>query len=1035
MKPYFDAVIVTPLSEEFESALLHFKFEEDISTGAEVRFRVSIENCELRLLLVRQPAMGRAGSQSALLNALNDYEIGMAICLGIAGVLSNDLKIGDICYSKSIVDVLDNAKIVDGGKTESEITFSPTYYSTPVEIVTAIARNKLNPVYKERFLAWSEACFSHGKILIPATFVGKQKKEEQLETPSVFEGLIACGDVCASAAYRKKLQGLDRKVLAIETESGGLFYAAQLRQIPALTVRGISDYADVDKTVFEEQTAGNARVVAAFNAASFLKHQLSSELMRAWFAQRLAQRSAATEQISLLAPPPRDAVGDAIANLSKSFDDKLRELEPSYSLQTKGYRIPVPRIRLLDDRSATDEPQDWSDPIEIREAIREARAIVLTVPKDYPDHSLSWIVANELLAAQRNDKQVLSVVIESKLLRRPKPGFNEQLPSFVRDLRDSPEVQLLFVIDEFRFDSRTRTAFLLEQINLFPNACFIVVTRDKANVLVESEFAASAGAKIAHIDSISFVEISHFIQKNFAMPAPASEVAATRLRETFSRYELAAHPSYFAGIPRDTLAALLDANRRGELIQLAVAGYLSFVVANDEASVVLSRTTREHFLAELSIALNVEKRNLTEVELAAYVQEMSSKFDYGVSPVSFVNSFVTKGILHFDDGGHVRFTLPFIESYLLAKRLHEQPALARKYFMLPDSDFDLPTFALYSELGASPEFIDHVAAALTAATDELAKEVNEPNILLSSALSPVMLRKPERLKAIQKRLNKAVTDVRSDRDQSQEKQRLLDASDRIKERAAQKSEAKDASKVKEHTFDALNRAMNVWIVGANLLGSGVERIPASAKRDLISRVVHLAGLIIDRWTRVHQSVDFAVLKSEMMGDADFVASLAKSDSEEHVAEAKTVIDSLVDLLEYVWIAQPFRRMIETLCEEAREKVLAESLRNAKIDGEPDRLIHSIWLADIDPKTGRQSLLKSIKELPDSMFLRVVIASHLMTRVFWKHWKADDRLVLLEAANETLKAVGKTYDKSAIGRQIARPRASKKRPKRARKLLQ
>jgi hypothetical protein len=69
---------------------------------------------------------------------------------------------------------------------------------------------------------------------------------------------------------------------------------------------------------------------------------------------------------------------------------------------------------------------------------------------------------------------------------------------------------------------------------------------------------------MAFVCDVSFVEIAYFLQKNFEMPAAASEVVAVRLRETFHKYKLAAHPSYFAGIPRSTLNALLQVNRRAE---------------------------------------------------------------------------------------------------------------------------------------------------------------------------------------------------------------------------------------------------------------------------------------------------------------------------------------------------------------------------------------------------------------------------------------------------------------------------------------
>ena len=128
------------------------------------------------------------------------------------------------------------------------------------------------------------------------------------------------------------------------------------------------------------------------------------------------------------------------------------------------------------------------------------------------------------------------------------------------------------------------------------------------------------------------MEISSFLQKNFEMPASASEVVAVRLRETFHRYALPAHPSYFADIPRNTLNALLQANRRAELIEIAVVGYLSFVVADDKEPISLSRTTREKFLSDLVFSMKVKQESFTEAQLTARAETFAKEFDFGISP-------------------------------------------------------------------------------------------------------------------------------------------------------------------------------------------------------------------------------------------------------------------------------------------------------------------------------------------------------------------------------------------------------------------
>ncbi len=1017
MKPYFDTAIIVPLNEEFEEVAGHFKFEEDLSTSTQLRFRVSLRATELQLLLVKQEVMGRTASQAALFSTMEDYDLGLGVCLGIAGALSTDLNVGDVCFSKDIVDVLDNAKITQDSNGKMEISFWPTYYQSPIEVITAVNRNRYNPVFKKDYLDWQELSERKGRDLIPSQFIGKSGALETISKPSAIEGLICCGDVCASQAYRDKLRNMHRKVLAIETESGGFFSAAKIRNVSALTVRGISDYADQDKNNLERQTDGKTRKLAIDNATSFLSSQLSSELLSAWFATKRAARQDDKQQLTFLSPPAKDVVGELIASQNILFGEKLTELAPAYTLQSKGYHLPVPRIRVLDNRSgAADEI--WSDPTDVRDVLKRDRVLVLTIPKDYPDRSISWVLASDLLSGEIDQKQVIPSVIQAKDLQRPRHGVKELTSDRILQFLNSDDAQLLFVVDEFNFDSKSRTDFLLEQIESLPEARFVIVTRNGTNVVTEGSFSGRCAASIARIDDVSFVEIAHFLQKKFELTAPASEVVAARLKETFDDFELPAHPSYFAGIPRDTLAALLNANRRGELIQLAVAGYLSFIVASDKGKIVLSRTTREDFLTRLAFDMHVNDRVFSPESLVTYVEEVGNRFDYGVPPVQFISAFVSNGILHCEDG-EIVFTLPFMESYLLAKRLHEQPDAAITYFKLDREEFDLQTFGLYAELGASVEFIEHVENELTEAADSLKRELNDSHVLLGDKIVPSMLLKPDRLIAIQKRVRKAIADVRADKDRSQEKQRFLDAADRMRERASKKSEiAHDADRGEdEKAIAALEAAVKAWVVAVNLLGSGAERLEGAVKRNLIKGIVEITSLIVDQWTRVHLRVDFSALKEELKADQELLSLVAKSDSPKDQSEARKVLDSLGDLMEYVFLADPLRRMINGLCDEARESILATSFVESELRNEPQSLIQYVWLADIDAKMGRDGLMRSIRELPHSRFLRVTLATHLVTRVFWNHWKKEDRLILLDAANELLKPFGQSYNYNEIRRLI------------------
>lgn len=1012
-KEYFDVLVITPLEEEFEVALEHFKFERNLSAPDQVRLLVTLGDTSLKILLVKQNSMGKTSTQQTLTSCLTSYDIGLAVCLGIAGGLASDINIGDVCYTGEIVDVLDNAKAT--GDESVEIAFSPTYYSGCKEIETAISLNRLLPDTKNEYENWRAGRKSAAAEMIPEQFIGKAGKAETIVLPRAREAIIACAAVSASSEYNKKLKALNRKILAVETESGGLFSIAEGSGVPALSVRGISDYADADKTRFEVETNGHARKIAAANAASFLALQLSSKTLQEWFVAARKRRAPDSPELPLSSPPTTYNLADFLRKQSLQFDGKLRELAPSYGLQSKGYRLPVPRIRIAEARGSLGE-ETLSDPMEVRDALRSSRVLVIVLPKEYPDHSLSWIIANDLLSAQVDDRQLVPVVIEANAMQRPRLGVRELSPDLTFDLGSFDFTKLVFIIDEVHYDSKTRTDFLIEQIESYPDAAFIIVTRDRANVLAESDFTDRSAATVSHICAVSFIEIAHFLQKNFEWSGPAAEVIATRLRETFDNFDLPAHPTYFAGIPRDILSALLQANRRAELIQLAVAGYLSFVVSEDDQPVALSRTTREKFLSSLVVALHVKKKNFNEADLVAFVDEFRRKYDFNISSLEFVASFVNKGILHFEHGS-VQFTLPFIESYVLAKTLHEQPSHAEDYFLFGSGDFDIPTFTLYAEMGVSAGFLENLMGRLDAGITTLKHETgNQPYVLTGGELSPELLRKQERLKALQSRLQKAVDDVRADKDNFQDKQRLLDAADRIRETAARRVKEEDRAS-SESERSAVGDAIEAWFVAVTLLGAGAERLEAHVKRELIGRIIKLTNLAIDDWTRSNMSVDFSNLKQELLADLDFVHSLAASDSESDVAEARRIIDGLVDVLEFSFLAAPIRRLLGTLCEEARDKVLAESLQHADVEPGLETLFLGAWLSDVDVAKGKRSLMEGIKTLQKSRFLRVSLATHLLSRVYWKHWRKEDRLALLGLAQESLKGAGLRYDGAGIKRMI------------------
>lgn len=628
------------------------------------------------------------------------------------------------------------------------------------------------------------------------------------------------------------------------------------------------------------------------------------------------------------------------------------------------------------------------------------------------------MIADNLLTAVINEKQMIPIVIDAGLIRPPKSGFDVVAGRSVSSLLKLPEAQVIFILENIPFHSKTRMKFLLQQMDLFSDAHYIIIDRADVNIKRESDFLVQTPSLTFDVCEISFGQISHFVQKNFAMTASQSEVIALRLRAIFNRFDLSAHPSYFAGIPIDTLTALLEANRRSELIQLAVDGFLTLVVADDKARVALSRTTRSRFLRRLVVALKLEGRTLSQGEVIGFTEDFAKQYDFDINAIAFIQTFIDKGLVHFHNN-EVRVSLPFIESYLLASELSANETHAIKYFQIDDPDFDLETFDLYSEIGPSQQLVSNVQSSLQSVLDDLSEDAEDEHVLLGGQIKPTILAKPDRLRQVRKGLAKMLKDIQDNKGKKEEKQRMLDLADQIKTSAAKQSRPlfelgpagadEDGAKIE--------KALRTWVVGTVLLGSGAEHLDASTKRQLAVQLVWLASRIVGHWTQIRTKIDFAEIKIDLTTDESLESFAEHVGSVGDKEETKSFISRMVDVLELTILSDPLRKTLQLLSEQARHRVLAKSVAAAEVDGKLEKLIHAAWLADIDSDKGKKALKVAVANLPKAQFLRICLATHFMQRVYWSHWKPADRLNLLDAAESLLKPMNIPIDKPKLKRLI------------------
>ncbi len=1014
-REHFDIAIVIPLEDEINPFFEIFPSIDDRSDDEFLHHVVESGHPEVSLIVVQQQKMGRTAAEAATAMAIERYDISLIACVGIGGSLSGDMRLGDVCHSGDLIDVLDNAKFSDDDDENADVELSPTHYETPTPIMTRMNFIRTQPTLSAAYKAWQEQRAVEARALVPSEVPLPNGGNFQILEPRTKSGAIACGAVSRSQKYNTKLRAIDRAMLAIETESGGVFFRAKKAGIPVVTIRGISDYADKGKKKLEEASKGGVRHLAAANAASFLRLQISSnDYFRKGLSDLIAKRQ--TEMTLPVAKLVNDPVSAVLTDLTIAVDENLRKLSPEYKLQNRGYRLPLPRVRPSVAVEGVDSLEVQA-PIELRSAIEAHDRIIVNLPRTYPDQSLAWVMADDLRRAELAGQQPVPFVVNADSIRGRSATLAEICGPSLATMVATPGVVPVIIVENIPFSSKHRRETLVEQAALYPTAKFIFLTRGQADLAAETAFSSKTASVLYETCAISFMEIALFIQKNFEMSGKEAEVVALRLRDTFNRFNLDAHPTYFAGIPRETLAALLQANRRSELIQLAVDGFLTFVVAGDKDDVALSRTTRARFLRHLVVEMYVEKRTFDQAQLIQRVRDFAKKHDFAIDPLSFIQGFVDHGIMHFE-GDFARISLPFIESYLLADELSRDSKQANVYFAPSNENFDLATFDLYAEIGPSFDLVVSMTAALQGSIASVTLKDDKDHILLGESISPPNIHRPERAEALRKRLASAQAAVRENAENGVEKQKLLDLAERVKEATSRQRRQQEEDAGGETVASDMIPMTNLvrhWVVATILLGSSAEHLDATTKRGLSRDLVIGGSRLIDEWCRLQIRIDFDDLRSELTKDE----VLADMPGPVDAAEKKRFVEALLDILKYSALADPVRRVLAFLCEQARHRVLAPSIAAVTLDGPVERIVHGTWLTDVDSRRGASPLRKAIRELPRATFFRITLASHYLARVYWNHWSMDNRLILLDAADEAIKPIEAIIDKDRIKRMVER----------------
>lgn len=886
-RDYVDICIIVPLREEFKRLIARFPVKNETTKGTILAVELETGVPTVKAVAILQDDMGKSAATRAAEFAVSKYNIGVFIVVGIAGGISNDVAVGDVCITGSVIDVLENAKVSDkGGGLSMEL--SSNFYNTNPRLTFAVTYFSIGKDTISAYEDWQLTQYYAARSLISGDFIGRGSKNEVIGMPELHDGNIVCGSVSKSSIYKSLMKGLDRKVLAVETEAGGVFHVAAMYEIPAIAIRGICDYSDENKNQLETQTGGHLRKIAADNAISLLAAQLGNRVFEIFLNERRQSRMKST-QLQL------EADGAQLPQLLDAMrleaHTQLGHLSPEYRGKPEGYRLPLPRVRASASSATVYAGIRKTDPTDMLEAIARNRITIIEIPRNYPDNSLPWIIAAELGRIELHGKKTAPIVIDGERIKPPSGSIDNVVDARFRDALAKPEIKPIFILDGFPSKSRSRIAALKEEIGKHPDAHFVILEDHGASVAGETDLVIMTGAVRHEICNISFIEIATFIQQNFKIPEQESAVIAYRLHQLFRRFELNAHPSYFAGVAGEVLSSLLKANRRAELLQLAVGGFLSFVVASDTDDVVLSRTTREAFLRALAFEIKVKVRWVDRQSLVSFITEFSERKDYDIDPIKFISAFQEKGIIDFVDGS-AKITLPFIESYLLATELRERPEDALRYFDPNNDDFDFNTFDIYAELGADPKVVDNIVSALVSQAGQLNEETNEEHILLTNELRPPYVERQARVQVLKERLQKAFEDVGNNRANSGDKQRLLDIASRVEEEAKEDIELLNAREREGKEDDVKTRdGFRVWAIATTLIGSGSERIDREPKRKLAAGIVQITTVLLDRIMREFPVANFDKLRDKMRSNEVLKAIFNVSPDEQLTPEIQELAET------------------------------------------------------------------------------------------------------------------------------------------------
>ncbi|MES9541460.1 hypothetical protein [Actinomadura sp. NPDC000600] len=271
----YRAGLIIPLQEEYEAVEQVLVRLGDFKVDGHYYYRFQVPGTDIKIVAMISFDMGLPSTAVAAQRLFGDFGVPLLAVVGIAGILDDNLRYGDVVVASEIQSYLNAGKAVPSADGSGfEFVSAPTGWRPSAEIVEFVRNFRNRDADRARHRAWRDE--ARRRMLDDGADPGGSG-------PDYVVGPLASGDfVSAAEQFKSFLLARNRKYAAVEMEAAGAALAAYRQDgTDLLVVRGMSDHADPrkgeqDRRRGRDGTPNVWRRHAARNAAELLAALLGS---------------------------------------------------------------------------------------------------------------------------------------------------------------------------------------------------------------------------------------------------------------------------------------------------------------------------------------------------------------------------------------------------------------------------------------------------------------------------------------------------------------------------------------------------------------------------------------------------------------------------------------------------------------------------------------------------------------------------------------------------------------------------------------